>query len=137
MKQIKGIWALLCSLLALVMLCGCNGINLNKDKDGTQEEAAQKNVFEGTCWLYTDGPISWTFTFSANDVVFDYAGPSGSKDQYKAPYTHTDKSVSFTLVVWSETTFVYTGTLDSTGKKLVFKDSGLQKNDMEMTLIEK
>lgn len=91
------------------------------------------NHFTGTKWGYVDGPVTWTFTFTDNEVLFDYlntASGTPTKEQYKASYTYTQSTVSFTLKVWSGIEFILKGTL--TGNSLVFDDSGIQNHDFTM-----
>ncbi len=91
------------------------------------------NHFAGTKWGFIDGPVTWTFTFTDSEVIFDYrntVSDTPTKVQYRDPYTYTETTVSFTLHVWSGIAFVLTGTLN--GSSLVFDDTGTQNMDFTM-----
>lgn len=95
--------------------------------------APPTNHFAGTKWGFLDGPVTWTFTFTDSEVIFDYLNTvSGTptKEQFRDPYTYTETTVSFTLHVWSGIAFVLTGTLN--GSSLVFDDTGIQNMDFTM-----
>ena len=92
------------------------------------------NPFAGKKWGFIDGPVTWTFTFTDNEVFFDYlniASGTPTKEQYRDPYTYTETTVSFTLHVWSGIEFDLKGTLKNDGS-IDFDDTGIQDFDFHM-----
>lgn len=113
----------LCSLL-LVGLTACTADNGNKKEE--------TNPFKGTTWVWTEDPVTWTFTFSEKDVVFDYANTAtGSTEQYKSTYTYTANTVTFNMTVWSGIVWKFKGTV--TGNSMHLVDSGTEKIDITAT----
>ena len=114
----------LCSLL-LVGLTACTADNGNKKEE--------TNPFKGTTWVSTGlSPVTYTFTFSEKEVVFDYANTAtGSTEQYKSTYTYTANTVTFDMTVWSGIVWKYKGTV--TGNSMHLVDSGTEGNDIFVT----
>lgn len=113
----------LCSLL-LVGLTACTADNGNKKEE--------TNPFKGTTWVWTEDPVTWTFTFSEKEVVFDYANTAtGSTEQYKSTYTYTANTVTFDMTVWSGIVWKFKGTV--TGNSMHLVDSGTEKIDITAT----
>lgn len=113
----------LCSLL-LVGLTACTADNGNKKEE--------TNPFKGTTWVWTEDPVTWTFTFSEKDVVFDYANTAtGSTEQYKSTYTYTANTVTFNMTVWSGIVWKFKGTV--TGNSMHLVDSGTERIDINAT----
>lgn len=113
----------LCSLL-LVGLTACTADNGNKKEE--------TNPFKGTTWVWTEDPVTWTFTFSEKEVVFDYANTAtGSTEQYKSTYTYTANTVTFNMIVWSGIVWKFKGTV--TGNSMHLVDSGTEKIDITAT----
>lgn len=113
----------LCSLL-LVGLTACTADNGNKKEE--------TNPFKGTTWVWTEDPVTWSFTFSEKEVVFDYANTAaGSTEQYKSTYTYTANTVTFNMTVWSGIVWKFKGTV--TGNSMHLVDSGTEKIDIIAT----
>ncbi len=112
-------------LLLLVGLTACTA-----DKGNKKEET---NPFKGTTWVSEDlDPVTFTFTFSEKEVVFDYANTAtGSTEQYKSTYTYTANTVTFNMTVWSGIVWKFKGTV--TGNTMHLVDSGTEQHDIHVT----
>ena len=93
------------------------------------------NPVAGTAWEWSEDPITWTFTFSEDEVTFDYRAEFGpidiTTDQYKAPYSYTSDTVTFELKVWSDVVWKFKGTID--GDTMTIVDSGTEKINVVLT----
>lgn len=98
-------------------------------------DSEDNNPLAGTCWVWSEAPITWTFTFNEKEVIFDYLGEFSPEDisseQYKSTYTYTSNTVSFTMSGWSDVVWKYTGTISGNTMHLV--DSGTEKIDIYLT----
>ena len=125
-------------LLTLTIICCFAGIlsSCQKDTDNTNKENNDiTNPIVGTTWEWHEDPITWTFTFSEEEVTFDYRAEFSpndiTTDQYKSTYTYTSNKVVFEMTGWSDIVWKYTGTIDGDSMHLV--DSGTESIDIVLT----
>lgn len=81
-------------------------------------KASSSPQIAGTTWVWSEEPITWTFTFSENEVTFDYRAefsPSDiTTDQYKSTYEYISGNIAFNMTVWSGIEWKFTGPLMET-----------------------
>lgn len=94
-------------------------------KDMNIKSSSQFNPVAGTSWVWSDPPITWTFTFGEEDVIFDYLAEFSANDitkqQYTAKYTYDPHTVWFTMEGWSDIVWEYSGTIS--GDEMRLKDN--------------
>ncbi len=117
-------------LLVLAAACCCFALCISCQEDvGTDDDNVVMNPVAGTSWEWSEPPITWTFTFSEDEVTFDYRAEFSSADitidQYKAPYTYTSNTVTFNMNGWSGIEWKYTGTI--VGDEMTLVDSGTEQ----------
>ena len=117
MKKILAI-AAICS----VCICtSCDSLtdssdmnNTENTEDGTNDNTTS-NPVAGTTWVWSEDPITWTFTFTENEVTFDYRAEFSPSDistsQYKSTYTYTSSVIKFDMKVWSDIEWKCGGTI--------------------------
>ena len=85
----------------------------------------RSNPVAGTTWEWSEDPITWTFTFSDNEVTFDYKAifsPSDiSTSQYKSIYTYAQDIVKFNMKVWSDIEWECSGIINDNTMQLSSK----------------
>ena len=131
-------------ILAAVCCLACLGVSCQKDTDtGVDTDVNEKpadnsdipNPVAGTTWEWSEDPITWTFTFGEDEVTFDYRAEFSpndiSTDQFKAPYSYTEDTVTFEIKVWSGIVWKYVGTID--GDKMNLVDAGTEKVNVVLT----
>lgn len=111
------------AIFGIGICISCDGLTDGPDKDNTDQENTETpgnsenndseqgentvNPLVGTAWEWSEDPITWTFTFTENEVIFDYKAvfsPSDiSTSQYKSTYTYTaPDTIEFDMTVWSD-----------------------------------
>ena len=100
--------------------------------------AASSDSIAGTSWVWSEDPITWTFTFDEEEVTFDYRAEFSptdiSTDQYKSTYKYDGEFVTFEMTIWSGIVLKYKGEIS--GDKMTLKDSGVEKMDIVLTKVQ-
>lgn len=124
------------ALVAIVM--GASLASCSKDENPTTAIPEQDNPVIGTVWKWSEGHVTWTFTFSDTEVIFDYRAVFGpddiTTDQYKSSYTYTSNTVTFEMNGWSGVVWKYKGTIS--GRTMHLVDNGTEKIDIILTKVE-
>ena len=129
-------------LLAIIAICSigiCTSCDSLTDQNNTDQENTETpdnsenndseqgentvNQLVGTTWEWSEDPITWTFTFSENEVTFDYKAVFSPDDistsQYKSAYTFTSAgTVKFDMKVWSDIVWKCTGNISGNTMEL-------------------
>ena len=94
--------------------------NSGNNDSGQGEDTVNQLV--GTTWEWSEDPITWTFTFSENEVTFDYKAVFSPNDistsQYKSTYTYLSGIVKFDMKVWSGIVWECTGNISGNTMEL-------------------
>ena len=133
--------AFIVAICSIGMLAACELLTektIRSDQNNTENTENVSNPVEGTSWVWRDTSgspiITWTFTFGKSEVVFDYLAEFSpidiTKDQYTATYTYDSNTVSFTMKVWSNIVWKYTGTIS--GNEMHLVDSGIEHIDIKL-----
>lgn len=125
------ILAAICCFTGIIASCELN----NLDTDEPTEETQGTNPVAGTSWVWTEAPITWTFTFTEKEVTLDYRAEFSPTDittaQYKSTYKYENHKVFFDMKGWSEIIWQFTGKID--GNTMELTDSGIEKISIVLT----
>ena len=117
-------------LLTLAAIFCCLGCVFNSCETNTEDTGLNDNTttnpVAGTSWEWVEDPITWIFTFSENEVTFDYKAVFSPTDistsQYKSTYTYTaPDTVEFNMTVWSDIVWQCIGTINNDTIELASK----------------
>ena len=115
------------AIIAICSICICTSCESMTDD--------RSNPVAGTTWEWSEDPITWTFTFSDNEVTFDYKAifsPSDiSTSQYKSIYTYAQDIVKFNMKVWSDIEWECSGIISDNTMQLSSK--GTEAWDIVLT----
>lgn len=137
MKRIL-VYIVICCLSCMIYSCESMSTDAG---DNTGNNQNITNPVAGTSWVWSDSSynaiITWTFTFTETEVIFDYRGEWSADDitteRYTSTYTYTSDTVYFDMEGWSGIVWKYTGKISGDSMHLV--DSGIEQIDITLNKV--